>query len=181
MPFAVGVVLRTVQNIKEVLNAGAEKVVINTYAAKRHDFIREAAEEFGSSTIVVSFDVKKKLIGKQQVYIYGGTKATGFSPLDFAKLMEEKGACEIIINSIKEEGLMGGYDIELICTVSDAVSIPVVSLGGAGIYTDFKNDVKDGHASEVASGSLFVYHGPRRAVLINYPTQKELLELYKSK
>jgi len=95
--------------------------------------------------------------------------------------MEEKGAVEIIINSIEKDGLMGGYDIELICTVSDAVTIPVVSLGGAGTYTDFKNAVKDGHASAVAAGSLFVYHGSRRAVLINYPTQKELLELYKSK
>ena len=91
MPFAVGGGIRTIQNIKEIINAGAEKVIINTYAIENPDFIKEASDIFGSSTIVVSIDVKKKLLGKQQVYSLGGRKASSLNPISFAKLMEKKG------------------------------------------------------------------------------------------
>lgn len=178
MPFAVGGGIRTIQDIKDIINAGAEKVIINSYSVENQNFIREAANEFGSSTIVVSIDVKKKFFGNRQVFIYGGKKATGLDPIDFAKRMEEKGAGEIIINSIEKDGLMDGYDIELIHKVSDAVTIPVVAVGGAGQFSDLREVVKNGHASAVAAGSLFIYHGPRKAVLINYPDQKELMELF---
>jgi imidazole glycerol-phosphate synthase subunit HisF len=178
MPFSVGGGIRNLQDIKNVLRAGAEKVVINTYATEDPSFIRKAAEEFGSSTITVSIDVKKKILGKQQVYIYGGSKPTDFNPVAFAKLMEEMGAGELIINSIDRDGSMGGYDIDLIRTVSDSVTIPVVALGGAGKLTDLNEAVKNGHASAVAAGSLFVFHGPRRAVLINYPQPEELKNIF---
>ncbi|HAF30098.1 MAG TPA: imidazole glycerol phosphate synthase subunit HisF [Bacteroidales bacterium] len=174
MPFAVGGGIRTIQDIKDIINAGAEKVIINTYAAESPDFIQEASAVFGSSTIVVSIDVKKKLFGKKQVYVLGGRKSTGLDPVSFAKLMEEKGAGEIIINSIENDGLMTGYDLGLVREVSEAVTIPVVAAGGAGIMEDFKKAVEESYASAVAAGSMFVYFGPRRAVLINYPTQEEL-------
>ena len=179
MPFSVGGGLRTIRDIRSVLRAGAEKVVINTYAAEDPAFIRKAAEEFGSSTITVCIDVKKKIFGKQQVYINGGSKATSLDPVPFAKLMEEMGAGELIINSIDRAGSMEGYDIELIRTVSDSVTIPVVALGGAGKLNDLNEAVKNGHASAVAAGSLFVFHGPRRAVLINYPQPEELKNIFK--
>jgi cyclase len=179
MPFSVGGGLRTIRDIRSVLRAGAEKVVINTYAAEDPAFIRKAAEEFGSSTITVCIDVKKKIFGKQQVYINGGSKATSLDPVPFAKLMEEMGAGELIINSIDRDGSMEGYDIELIRTVSDSVTIPVVALGGAGKLNDLNEAVKNGHASAVAAGSLFVFHGPRRAVLINYPQPEELKNIFK--
>jgi len=180
MPFAVGGGIRTIADIKEIINAGAEKVIINTYAAENPDFIRQAAEEFGSSTITVSIDVKKKFLGKTQVYTMGSEKATGLDPVAFAQLMEEKGAGEIIITSIEKEGKMEGYDLELVRRISEAVTIPVVASGGAGSNNDLKLAVTEGKASAVAAGSLFVYHGPRKAVLVNYPTSAELHQLFQS-
>jgi len=178
MPFAVGGGIRTIQNIKEIINAGAEKVIINTYAIENPDFIKEASDIFGSSTIVVSIDVKKKLLGKQQVYSLGGRKASSLNPISFAKLMEKKGAGEIIINSIEKDGTMNGYDFQLIEDISKAVAIPVVACGGAGSIEDLNLAVQKSYASAVAAGSLFVYHGPRNAVLINYPSKKELSKIF---
>lgn len=179
MPFSVGGGIKTIQDIKSILRAGAEKAVINTCAIENPSFISTAAKEFGSSTITVCIDVKKKILGRQQVYIYGGSKSTDLNPVSFAKSMEEKGAGELIINSIDRDGLMEGYDIELIKAISDSVTIPVVALGGAGRLADLNEAVKNGHASAVAAGSLFVFHGPRRAVLINYPQPEELKNIFK--
>jgi imidazole glycerol-phosphate synthase subunit HisF len=178
MPFAVGGGIRTIQDIKEIINAGAEKVILNTYAAENPHFIQQASEIFGSSTIVVSIDVKKKLFGKKQVYVLGGSKSTGLDPVFYSKLMEEKGAGEIIINSIENDGLMTGYDLDMVRNVSKAVTIPVVAAGGAGIMEDFRKAVEESYASAVSAGSMFVYHGPRRAVLINYPSKEDMSKLF---
>lgn len=174
MPFAVGGGIKTVQDIKEVVNAGAEKAIINTYAVENPEFIKEASNVFGSSTIVVSIDVKKKRFGKKQVYVLGGSKSTGLDPVLFAKKMEEMGAGEIIINSVDNDGLMTGYDLDLIKNISKAVTIPVIACGGAGTLQDFESAVEKSYASAVSAGSMFVYQGPRKAVLINYPSQKEI-------
>jgi imidazole glycerol-phosphate synthase subunit HisF len=178
MPFAVGGGIRTIQDIKQIINAGAEKVIINSYSVENPEFIRKASDEFGSSTIVVSIDVKKKLFGKSQLYIYGGSRSTGIEPLVFAQLMQKMGAGEIIINSIDRDGTMLGYDLYLIKRICEAVTIPVVAAGGAGKLTDFKIAINDGNASAVAAGSLFVYHGARNAVLVNYPKNSELINLF---
>ncbi len=178
MPFAVGGGIRNIKQIKDIINAGAEKVIVNTCAVEDSDFIKQAADEFGSSTIVVSIDVKKKIFGKRQVYIYGGKKATGLDPVAFAKLMEEKGAGELLINSIDKDGTMLGYDFDLIKEISKSVNIPVVAVGGAGKLSDFKEAVNNSYASAVAAGSLFVYHGARKAVLINYPSKEEMKNLF---
>jgi cyclase len=178
MPFAVGGGINSLQQIKELNNAGAEKAIINTMAAERPEFIKEAADAFGSSTITVSIDVKKKFLGKQQVYILGGSKATGIDPVEFAQQMESFGAGEIIINSIERDGTMEGYDLELIKKISEAVSIPVVAVGGAGNLLHLKQAVVDAYASAVGVGSMFVFHGPRKAVLVNYPKNEELLNLF---
>ena len=179
MPFAVGGGIRTINDIKNIINAGAEKVIINTYASQNPDFIRESSDIFGSSSIVVSIDVKKKIFGKKLVYTLCGSRSTGYRPTDFAKLVEEKGAGEIIINSIDEDGLMSGYDLRLIKEISKSVSIPVVACGGAGNYSDFQQAINDSYASAVAAGSLFVFHGERNAVLINYPESDELNNIFK--
>jgi imidazole glycerol-phosphate synthase subunit HisF len=178
MPFSVGGGIRNLNDIKEILSAGAEKVILNTVASEVPHFIKEASDEFGSSTIVVSIDVKKSLLGKELVINYSGRKATKYDPVSFAKLVEEQGAGEIIINSIEKDGMMTGYDIPLIKRISEAVRIPVVALGGAGSNSDLREAVLEGYASAVAAGSLFVFHGARRAVLINYPTQEELINLF---
>lgn len=116
--------------------------------------------------------------GKQEAYIHGGRKRTGLDPKDFVRLMEDMGACEIIINCIEKDGTMNGYDIKLIKKISDSVTIPVVALGGAGKLIHFKEAVNEGHASAVTAGNMFVYHGPHKAVLINFPSQKILNSLF---
>lgn len=174
MPFAVGGGIRTIEDIRKIINAGAEKVIINAYAVENPNFISEAADAFGSSTIAVCMDVKKKLFGKLETWIYNANKSTGYDPVSFAKLMEEKGAGEIIVQSVEKDGLMTGYDIDLIKQVSNAVSIPVVALGGAGNIQHLKDAFNEGHANGLAAGSMFVYQGAKHGVLINYPDKAEL-------
>jgi cyclase len=178
MPFSVGGGITTIIEIRNILSSGAEKVILNTSAALNPQFVKQAADEFGSSTIVVSIDVKKNLFGKELTWIYSGKKSTKYDPVSFSRLMEEMGAGEIIINSIEHDGMMQGYDISLIRRISESVSIPVVALGGASSLPDLKSAVTEGYASAVAAGSMFVYHGPRNAVLINYPEKEQLNHLF---
>lgn len=177
MPFAVGGGIRTIDQIRNLIAAGAEKVVVSSFAVENPDFIRKASNEFGSSTISVCIDVKKKFLGSQVVWTHGGKKSSSYKPVDFARLMEEKGAGEIIIQAIDRDGSMSGYDVELIRSISEAVTIPVVALGGAGKPDDLKEARNKGYANGLAAGSLFVYQSARRGVLINYP-EKGSLDLY---
>lgn len=174
MPFAVGGGIKSLDDIRTIIKAGAEKVVINTYAGQNPDFIKEASETFGSTTIVVCIDVKKKFFQGQRTWILGGTRSTALTPIAFAQLMEKNGAGELIIQSIDKDGTMEGYDIDLIKSVSTSVSIPVVALGGAGKKEHLKEAYQIGHANGLAAGSFFVYQGKTRGVLINYPDKKEL-------
>ena len=180
MPFAVGGGIRTLTDIREILNAGAEKIVLNTSAARNPEFVREAALEFGSSTIVVCIDVQKKKFRKETTFIYSGKKSTGYDPVDFACLMQEKGSGELIIQNIDNDGSMTGYNIELIKRISDKLSIPVVACSGAGELSHLAAAYYEGNASALAAGSMFVFHGPRRAVLINYPDQDQLISLFRA-
>ncbi len=177
MPFAVGGGISSLNDIKAIIGIGAERVIINASAARNPDLIRQASETFGSSTIAVCIDVKKGIIGKNQTWILNGRKPTGYTPLEFSKLMEEKGAGELIIQSIEKDGKMSGYDIELIKEVSRVVKVPVIALGGAGNLADLHRAYMEGHASGLAAGSMFVYQGPRKGLMINYPTRKELATL----
>jgi cyclase len=174
MPFAVGGGIRTIEDIRKIIKSGAEKVVIGSNAIIDPDFIFRASQEFGSSTITVCVDVKKKLMGGYQVCYQNGKRSSSFSPGEFALLMQEKGAGEIIIQSIDRDGVMQGYDNDLIKKISDSVTIPVVALGGAGSIQHLKEVYYSGGATGVAAGSLFVYHGPKKGVLINYPDRSEL-------
>ncbi len=174
MPFSVGGGIRTLDDIKSVLAAGAEKVVINTRAGVEPDFVTRAADEFGSSTIVVCIDVRKKLFKGDRAWVMNGSWATRFTPLEFAQLMEHNGAGELIVQSIERDGAMKGYDLEMIRSISTAVGIPVIALGGAGRKEDLIEAYQSGRANAVAAGSLFVYQNERRGVLINYPEKGEL-------
>ena len=177
MPFAVGGGLKTTEEIKNIINAGAEKVIINSYASVNPDFVKKASDIFGSSTIVVSIDVKSKIFGNNQVYSFGGTKSTGYFPIEYARLMEKKGAGEIIINSIEHDGMMKGYHIDLVAKLAKSIHIPVVAVGGAGNLNHMSQVLKETYISAVGAGSMFVFHGPRNAVLVNYPTQEQLKSL----
>jgi cyclase len=174
MPFTYGGGIRSLEDIKTIFSLGAEKVAINSYLIKDQNFIREAAELFGSQSIVVSIDVKKNFWGQYEVYSHIDKKCTKLDPIEFSIQMEQMGAGEILLTSVDRDGTMEGYDIELIKKVTNAVNIPVIACGGAGKLEDFAEAVKVGGASAVAAGSLVVYQGKNRAVLINFPVKDEL-------
>lgn len=174
MPFVVGGGIRSISDIRSLVCAGAEKVCINTAAVENPSLIKEASDNFGSQSIIISIDAKKDWRGNYEIYTHSGRKREKIHPVIFAEKMAEFGAGEIIINSIEHDGTMAGYDLNLIKQVSDAVSIPVIACGGAGSITDLKAAICDAHASAVAAGSLFVFHSKKRGVLINFLNQEEL-------
>ncbi len=172
MPFAVGGGVNTLNDIQKLIQAGAEKVIINS-AAINPGFIELAAKEFGSSTIAVCIDYQKKLFGGIKTHIKAGTKSTNFSPIEFARMMQDAGAGEIILQSIERDGTMVGYDLELLKSISLEVTIPVVALGGAGKLEHFSSAIKEAQMNGLAAGSMFVYQGSNHGVLINYPNLEE--------
>ncbi len=178
MPFAYGGGINSLQQIEKIILSGAEKIIINTHAFVKKGFVSEAVKHFGSSTIAVSVDVKKEFLKGNVVYVKGGSQSTGKNPVEYAKMMADEGAGEILINSIDHDGMMDGYDLDLIKSVSGAVKLPVIACGGAGKMSDFGDAVKAGGASAAAAGSFFVFHGKRRAVLITYPSYSEISNLF---
>ena len=177
MPITVGGGIRTLDHVREVLKSGADKIVINSITTEDPDFISQAARRFGSQCIVVSIDAKLDRNGAYQVYTRRGRQPTGLDPLQHARRVHELGAGEILLNSIDRDGTWGGYDLELLQQVSDAVSIPVIACGGAGKLQDFADAVNIGHASAVSAGSFFLYHTRRRGILITYPAREELQDV----
>ncbi len=175
MPLAYGGGITKLEEIRELISAGVEKVVLNTTAFINPRLVSEGARYIGSQSMVVSIDVKKNVWGKHKVFVQNGSKNTGVDPIVFARQMEEAGAGELILNSIERDGTFGGYDTELIQSVSKSVNIPVVAIGGASTVDDFARAVQHG-ASAVAAGSMFVFQRPHRAVLISYPSQPDLKE-----
>ena len=178
MPFAVGGGINSIKHIHKIINAGAEKVIINNAAALNPEFIQKAVENFGSSTIVVCIDVKKKLFNGFKTWVLNGRNPTKYNPVEFAKLMEKNGAGEIIIQSIQRDGTMMGYDYELINSISKAVDVPVVALGGCSSVNDMRKAHLESYASALAAGSLFVYQGTNKGVLINYPEKEDISNLF---
>lgn len=174
MPVGYGGGIRSLADAREVLALGIEKIIVNTMALHRPELVAEISREFGAQAVVVSIDARKKLLGGYEVMAAGGTEKTGLSPVDHARRMVELGAGEIFLNAIDRDGTGSGYDIALVRSVAQAVTVPVIACGGAGSLADFGAAVTDGHASAVAAGSMFVFHGKHRAVLISYPTRAEL-------
>lgn len=177
MPLCYGGGIKSVRQIEKILYAGVEKVSLNTAAFENPKLIEEAAKEFGSSTIVVSVDIKKSILSGTRVYTKSGSFKTKMKPVDFAIEMENRGAGEILLNSIDSDGMMNGYDIELIQSIAQKVSIPVIACGGAGSIQHMHEAVHLGQASAVAAGSFFVFQGKHKAVLITYPKKEDLSKL----
>lgn len=174
MPFTYGGGIRDIDEAREIFSLGVEKIAVNTHAIESPAFITQLAERFGSQSIMVSVDARKKVFGGYEVYSHGGRRATGRSPVEWATMAEKMGAGEILLTSINRDGTMEGYDLELIKQITRMVNIPVIACGGAGEITDFEKAVKEGGASAVAAGSMVVYQGRNRAVLINFPYRREL-------
>ena len=141
--------------------------------------VTQIADRVGSQSVIVVLDIKKKLLGGYEVYTHNGNKSTGIDPTKFAKELEQLGAGEVIINSIDQDGVMKGYDMNLIDRIAEMISIPLTVLGGAGSLGDIERVIEKHGVIGVASGSLFVYKGPYKAVLINYPTQIEKNKIFK--
>jgi cyclase len=175
MPFGVGGGVKTLDDIQKLIQAGAEKVIICSEALQRPEFIREASDAFGSSTISVCLDLGKAFFGGTKLFSHCGTKKHVISPLDFAKQMEGFGAGEIIIQSIEFDGMMNGYNYSESISIAKSITIPVTILGGAGKLSDVRSTHEQFIFNGYAAGSLFVYQGVHRGVLINYP-EKELLK-----
>jgi cyclase len=178
MPLCYGGGVRDVQDAERILGGGAEKVAINTAAVTRPGLIAKLASAFGSQSVVVSIDVRLRRWGRgYEVIVRSGRKRTGRDPVSHAKEAEQQGAGEVLLTAIDRDGTMSGYDLELVARVARSVRIPVIACGGAGSLTDLRSAIEEGGASGVAAGSIFVFHGPRRAVLISYPARDELERL----
>jgi cyclase len=178
MPFAYGGGVTTIDDFKQLFHLGVEKVVVNSIAAARPDLISAAAKEAGSQSVVASIDVKRNWSGSYSVYTRSGSWNTKKDPVSSAISLENAGAGEIFLTSVDRDGTMSGYDYELIKKVCDAVSIPVIASGGAGSLEHFKQAIHMG-ASAVAAGSMFVFHGKHKAVLITYPDYADLEKLFR--
>lgn len=174
MPVAYGGGIGDVETIRRVLELGIEKVVINSHAAERPEFIAAAAAEYGSQAIVGGVDVRQTIDGRYEVYSHGGRRATGREAVEYAAELERRGVGELMITSIDRDGTMQGYDLLLVRNVASAVGVPVVAAGGAGSLADVRAVVKDAGAAAAAAGAMLVYFGRNRAVLINYPDRTEI-------
>ena len=176
MPMGFGGHLSSLQEIENVFRAGYEKVVLNTWAERTPGLLREAVAIFGSQSIVASIDVGKSWLGKEQVYTNRGRCKRGIEPVTYAEQCVDLGVGEILVRSIPHDGMMEGMALDLIGRVAKSVPVPVVAVGGAGNKEHLKEALMGG-AHAVAAGSMFVFQGPRRAVLISYLSPRELESL----
>jgi cyclase len=179
MPLCYGGGVKTVKQAQKVFGLGIEKIALSSAAIQNPQLVSQIAERVGSQSVIVVLDVKKKLFGGYEVYTHNGKKATGINPVKFSQELEKMGVGEIIINSIDQDGLMKGYDLNLIDKIAETISIPLTVLGGAGSLLDIEKIIEKHGVIGVAAGSLFVFKGPYKAVLINYPNQTEKNTIFK--
>jgi len=178
MPFCYGGGIKTLAQAQRIFSLGVEKIAVSSVAIENPQLISEMAERVGNQSVVVVFDVKKKSLStKYELYTLNGTKPTGIDPIHFATEMQKLGAGEIVLNSIDQDGVMKGYDMNLINRIREVINIPITVMGGGGTLEDIGGVIQQHGIIGVAAGSLFVFKGKYRAVLINYPTPKEKEEL----
>ena len=180
MPLCYGGGINNVNQAKKIFSLGVEKVAISSAAIENPTIISQLAESVGSQSVVVVLDVKKKFFsGNYEIYVHNGTKKTGLNPLKFINKIKKMGVGEIVINSIDYDGTMKGYDFQIIDQVRKITTLPMTVLGGAGSLSDIGELIKKYSIIGAGAGSIFVFKGKYRAVLINYPNDKEKMELIK--
>ncbi len=174
MPLCYGGGIKTVEQAVKIFTLGVEKIALSSSALVNPDLIRQIANRVGNQSVIIVLDVKKRLFGSRyDIWINNATKNTGKDPAEFAKLCESMGAGELIINSVDHDGVMKGYDLQIIDRIRDSISLPMTVLGGAGALDDIGELIRRYGIIGAAAGSLFVFKGKYKAVLINYPNQAE--------
>jgi len=179
MPLCYGGGVKTVEQAQRIFSLGIEKIALSSAVLENPLLITEISERVGSQSVIVVLDVKKKLLGGYEIFTHNGKKSTGINPIIFAEKAQKLGAGEILINSIDKDGLMKGYDIDLIDKVREKITVQMTVLGGAGSLEDMEKVIDKHGVIGVAAGSLFVFKGPYKAVLINYPTQLQKNKIFK--
>ncbi len=175
MPLSYGGGINDMDQVKKLFHIGFEKVIINSSLYSTPKFVEMVVEYAGSQSVVASIDYKKSLFNKVNCYSHCGKKKNELTPLDMAVKVEKMGVGEILLYSIDRDGMMGGYDLSVVSEVSSKISIPLIACGGAGCLDDIKNVITAG-ADAAAAGSIFVYYGEKKGVLISYPTESEMAE-----
>lgn len=178
MPFAYGGGITTLEQIESILRIGVEKVVLNHHALSDLSFVQKAANHFGSSTIIGAIDVKKDLWGNYKVYDHVSKSTLSETPLAYSHKLQQAGVGEIFLNNVDRDGTYAGLDLQLIQKINNSISVPLVVCGGASSLHDIQAIISQTKISAVAAGSLFVYQGTHRAVLISYPQKSELKSLF---
>ena len=178
MPLSYGGGISSVEEVRRILAIGFEKVVVNSAAHENPALLTAIAEAFGSQCLIASIDVRKSMLGRYEVCTMSGTKRTRLEPVEYARKLEKAGAGEILLTSIDREGTWNGYDRRVVSEVNSAVSVPVIACGGAASLKDMSELVAETNVAAVAAGSLFVYQKKDLGVLINYPSRRELEELF---
>lgn len=177
MPFSYGGNISNLDQIKQLISLGVEKIVLNTAAIENPNLIKQAADYIGSSSVTLSVDYKKDFFGRNRVYSSKQDKLTNIKVKDLCIASEKSGVGEVILCSVDREGTYLGYDIETIKDVSSSLSVPVIASGGASSIHDFKDAITNG-ASAAAAGNLFIYRGKYKAVMISYPPYEEIQSLF---
>jgi cyclase len=178
MPLCYGGGVKTIEQAQRIFGLGIEKIALSSAAIQHPGLVTKIAERVGSQSVIVVLDVKKKLFGGYELYTHNGNNSTGINPIKFIKELELAGVGEIIINSIDKDGTMQGYDFALIDKITEVVNMPLTVLGGAGSLDDIQKVIERYGVIGVAAGSLFVFQGPYKAVLINYPNQIQKNNLF---
>jgi cyclase len=173
MPLCYGGGIKNVEQAQNIFSLGVEKIALSSILIEVPKLISKIASKVGSQSVVAVLDIKKKMFGGYELYTHNGKKSTGINPIEFIKKIEELGAGEIVINSIDQDGMMNGYDLKLVEQVRYSTSLPLTVLGGAGSMTDIGNLIQNYGIIGAAAGSLFVFKGVYKAVLINYPSTIE--------
>lgn len=180
MPFCYGGGVKTKEQALKIFSLGVEKIALSSIVIEEPEIITEIAKSVGTQSVIVVLDVKKKRFSnKYELFTHNATKKTGINPIEFAKKVEKLGCGEIVINSVDNDGLMKGYDTNIIEKIRDAISIPITALGGAGSLDDIGKLITQHGIIGAAAGSIFVFKGVYKAVLINYPNPVEKKELIK--
>jgi len=178
MPIGYGGGIRNIEDVRRLLSIGIEKLIFNSAFYFNESLIIKTINEIGSQSVVLSLDFKLDWLGRPILYSHAGYKTPNKDLISFANYAESIGVGELILHSVDRDGSMKGYDLSMLKELSKSLQIPIVACGGAGSIDDLRMAVKDGKASAVAAGSLFVFHGPLRGVLINYPSQNILKSIF---